>query len=75
MDMNKHSCTLLHHHLLCPWPQVGIEDAIHTALLTLKEGFEGQVSGANIEVGVIGRDRKFRVLTEAEVQDYLQEVE
>jgi 20S proteasome subunit alpha 2 len=29
---------------------VGIEDAIHTALLTLKEGFEGQVSGHNIEV-------------------------
>lgn len=55
--------------------EVGIEDAIHTALLTLKEGFEGQVSGANIEVGVIGRDRKFRVLTEAEVTDYLQEVE
>jgi hypothetical protein len=37
---------------------VGIEDAIHTALLTLKEGFEGQVSGSNIEVrggGAAGR--------------------
>lgn len=33
-----------------PCAQVGIEDAIHTALLTLKEGFEGQVSGSNIEV-------------------------
>lgn len=54
---------------------IGIEDAIHTALLTLKEGFEGQVSGSNIEVGVIGPDRKFRVLSEAEVSDYLQEVE
>jgi 20S proteasome subunit alpha 2 len=31
--------------------EVGLEDAIHTALLTLKEGFEGQVSGSNIEVG------------------------
>lgn len=30
--------------------QVGIEDAIHTALLTLKEGFEGQMAGNNIEV-------------------------
>lgn len=47
---------------------IGIEDAIHTALLTLKEGFEGQVSGANIEVGVIGPDRKFKVLSEAEVR-------
>jgi 20S proteasome subunit alpha 2 len=54
---------------------IGIEDAIHTALLTLKEGFEGQVSGNNIEVGVIGPDRKFRVLSTAEVNDYLQEVE
>ncbi|GFH22338.1 20S proteasome alpha subunit B [Haematococcus lacustris] len=55
--------------------EVGLEDAIHTALLTLKEGFEGQVSGSNIEVGIIGRDKTFRVLTEAEVNDYLQEVE
>ena len=55
--------------------EIGIEDAIHTTLLTLKEGFEGQVSGSNIEVAVIGPDRKFRVLTEAEVSDYLQEVE
>lgn len=54
---------------------MGLEDAVHTALLTLKEGFEGQVSSSNIEVGVIGADRRFRVLTEAEVADYLQEVE
>jgi hypothetical protein len=31
--------------------EMGLEDAVHTALLTLKEGFEGQVSGSNIEVG------------------------
>ncbi|GIL46663.1 hypothetical protein Vafri_3596 [Volvox africanus] len=55
--------------------EVGIEDAVHTALLTLKEGFEGQLSGANIEVGVVGPNRSFKVLTEAEVNDYLQEVE
>lgn len=30
--------------------EMGLEDAVHTALLTLKEGFEGQVSGSNIEV-------------------------
>ena len=29
---------------------MALEDAVHTALLTLKEGFEGQVSGSNIEV-------------------------
>lgn len=68
-----------------------LEDAVHTAILTLKEGycvfaiscisysllisfliiilriilsatrrFEGQISGKNIEIGVISSDRKFR---------------
>jgi 20S proteasome subunit alpha 2 len=34
-----------------------------------------QVSATNIEVAVVGPDRRFRVLTQAEVADYLQEVE
>jgi len=56
---------------------MGIEDAIHTALLTLKEGFEGQVSGDNVEVAIVGTggDRSFRVLTPSEVNDYLAEVD
>ena len=52
-----------------------LEDAIHTAILTLKEGFDGQISAENIEIGVVAEDRKFRVLTAAEVADYLSEVE
>lgn len=52
-----------------------LEDAIHTAILTLKEGFDGQISADNIEIGIVGEDRKFRVLTNAEVSDYLSEVE
>ncbi|KAF6137233.1 hypothetical protein GIB67_036270 [Kingdonia uniflora] len=81
-----------------------LDDAVHTAILTLKEGFEGQISGKNIEIGIIGTDRKFRqmmftnygdniripdtsmaqiigvdghiiVLTAAEIEDYLAEVE
>ncbi|CAI5946603.1 unnamed protein product [Closterium sp. NIES-64] len=64
-----------------------LEDAIHTAILTLKEGyvwplllsrngrFEGQIAGDNIEIGIVGSDKKFRVLTPAEVNDYLAEVE
>ena len=52
-----------------------IEDVVHTALLTLKEGFEGQLSGNNIEVAVVGEDQKFRLLTPSEINDYLQEVE
>jgi 20S proteasome subunit alpha 2 len=52
-----------------------LEDAIHIAILTLKEGFEGAMNENNIEIGIIGDDRKFRVLTPAEVKDYLAEVE
>lgn len=52
-----------------------LEDAIHTAILTLKEGFEGQISGKNIEIGIIDDKRVFKVLTPAEVEDYLAEVE
>ena len=54
---------------------IELEDAIHTAILTLKEGFEEAITAENIEIGIIGEDRKFRVLTPAEVQDYLGEVE
>ncbi|KNZ51518.1 proteasome subunit alpha type [Puccinia sorghi] len=60
-------------------------DAIHTAILTLKEGFEGQMTEKTIEIGVMGTvgvgadtvqpaDRAkpvFRKLTEAEVKDFL----
>eukprot|EP00850_Spirogloea_muscicola_P006187 SM000029S10482 [mRNA] locus=s29:358133:359744:- [translate_table: standard] len=52
-----------------------LEDAVHTAILTLKEGFEGQISGSNIEIGIVGNDHKFRILTPSEVDDYLAEVE
>jgi 20S proteasome subunit alpha 2 len=29
---------------------VEVEDAVHTALLTLKESFEGEMTGSNVEV-------------------------
>lgn len=48
-----------------------IEDAIHTALLTLKEGFEGVMDNTNIEVGVIREDRKFHILSSKEIKEYL----
>ena len=52
-----------------------LDDVVHTALLTLKEGFEGQMNSQNIEVAVITDNQKFRVLSQKEVQDYLEEVE
>jgi 20S proteasome subunit alpha 2 len=57
---------------------VGLEDAVHTAILTLKEGFEGEMTENNIElsvVNVIEGKPVFRVLTPAEVKDYLGEVQ
>jgi 20S proteasome subunit alpha 2 len=52
-----------------------LEDAIHTAILTLKEGFEGALDEHNIEIAVVDASRKFRVLAPSEVRDYLTEVE
>ena len=56
-------------------PDMELEDAINTAILTLKEGFEGQISHENIEIAVVGTDRKFRILSQDEVKDYVREVE
>lgn len=53
--------------------QLELEDAIHTALLTMREGFEGEMDEHNIEVAIVGSDRKFKILTPLEVRDYLDE--
>jgi len=54
---------------------IELEDAIHTALLTLKEGFDGQMTEKNVEIGIIGPNREFKVLTPSELKDYLGEVQ
>lgn len=56
-------------------PKMEIEDAIHTAILTLKEDFEGAMSESTIEVGVIRADREFKVLTPQEVANYISEAQ
>lgn len=50
-----------------------LEDAIHTALLTLREGFEGEMNAHNIQVGVVRTNGKFEELTPSQIQDYLDE--
>jgi len=50
-----------------------LEDAIHTALLTLREGFEGEMTCDNIEVGIVRKGGKFQSLTPSQIQDYLDE--
>jgi 20S proteasome subunit alpha 2 len=56
--------------------EMELEDAIHVAILTLKEGIEGAVTADSIEIGVISADdRKFKVLSKDEVAAYLEQVE
>jgi len=50
-----------------------LEDAIHTAILTLKEGFEGQMTEDNIEVGICDQSG-FRKLPPSEIKDYLDSI-
>ena len=60
---------------------IELEDAVHTSILTLKEGFEGQMTENSIEIGIIGgtstgftegKERPlFRKLSPSEVRDYL----
>ncbi|XP_005105673.1 proteasome subunit alpha type-2 [Aplysia californica] len=50
-----------------------LEDAVHTAILTLKESFEGQMTEDNIEIGICDVNG-FRRLNPSEVKDYLASV-
>lgn len=50
-----------------------LEDAIHTAILTLKEGFEGQMTPDNIEIGTCTAT-EFKRLSPEAVKDYLASI-
>lgn len=43
---------------------------MHTAILTLKEGFEGKMTPDNIEVGICD-ENGFRRLDPSSINDYL----
>ncbi|KAJ3626914.1 hypothetical protein Zmor_004152 [Zophobas morio] len=47
-----------------------LEDAVHTAILALKEGFEGEMTENNIEVGIAVKD-SFKRLLPQEIRLYL----
>jgi len=66
--------------------ELELEDAIHIALLTLKDNIEGEMNGDSIEIGVVGapadhllgiegvdgaQGPRFRKLTPQEIEDYL----
>jgi 20S proteasome subunit alpha 2 len=52
-----------------------LEDAIHIAILTLKEGFDGQLSENNIELAVIDENKQFKILSPKEVALALESVD
>lgn len=53
--------------------ELELEDAVHTAILTLKESFEGQMTEDNIEIGIANAEG-FHRLSPAEVKDYLASI-
>jgi len=53
--------------------ELELEDAVHTAILTLKESFEGVMDENNIELG-IADEKGFRRLAPSEVNDYLASI-
>ena len=53
---------------------LSVDDAIHTAISTLKEGFDGQLTKDLIEIGVVDKTKKFRTLSTEEIEDFLTEV-
>ena len=49
-----------------------LEDAIHMSILTLKEGFDGEINDQNIEIGIVNnKTNKFQILTPSQIKDYL----
>ena len=54
-----------------------LEDAIHTAMLALKENFEGEMNERNIQVAYVSNDtdHKIHILSPEEIKDYLEEME
>jgi 20S proteasome subunit alpha 2 len=50
-----------------------LDDAVHVALLTLRESYEGEMTANNIEVAVVFSNPVFRILKPEEVRDYLEE--
>ena len=54
-------------------PEAEIEDAVNTALITLKDGMDGKMTPMNTEVGCV-RGKRFEILTSEQLVDYLEQV-
>jgi 20S proteasome subunit alpha 2 len=53
---------------------LSVDDAIHTVISTLKEGFDGQLTPDLIEIGIVDQTKRFRTLSTTDIQDFLTEV-
>eukprot|EP00941_MAST-03F_sp_MAST-3F-sp1_P004004 g4004.t1 len=54
---------------------IELEDAIHTALLTLKEQFDGEMTADKLELARVDSNGTVHKFTEEEIADYLEEAE
>jgi len=50
---------------------IEVQDAVHLALLALKENFEGTMEASNVEIGIASDDGLFKTLSSEQVSDYL----
>lgn len=50
-----------------------LEDAVHTALLTLKENFDGKMTPENVQVGCVSQS-KFQILSVEQLGDYIDQI-
>lgn len=51
-----------------------LSDAIGQAILTLRDGAEGELTKDNIEIGIVDNTGIFRVLSPEEVQGHIDEI-
>lgn len=74
MRSGTNSCfILLNFNFVSFAEDLDLEDAIHIAILALKEGFEGLISSTNVEIGVTHEGR-FHILTSEQIAEYLNNI-
>ncbi|OIR58878.1 MAG: 20S proteasome component alpha 2, PSMA2 [Amphiamblys sp. WSBS2006] len=55
-------------------PDMDIEDAVHLAIKALKDGFDGEITDDNIEIGIVSAADRFRKLDAEEIKDHLENI-
>lgn len=52
-------------------PELELEDAIHVALHTIRQTFDGLMTESNIQIGIVDSKNEFRLLNSSEISDYI----